>query len=136
MQISTIRNNYYNTLNKKVNSPNFKSLLSPKHTQRVLNMLRPAVTETVFGKDMSSLRMTFDRLSRKYLPHGIQSYGVMVIPDKHLKKFCANKIPPKKLSSMQGYCVAAGGKYSPMQIWTEVYETNVVLVPKNKIYTI
>ena len=135
MRIQSIRNNCYNTdSNKKISSPNFKSILSPSEAQRVLNMLKPAVTETIIGDNISILKMVFNSLSRKYLPRGVDSYGVMLIPCKNLLEFCKGiKIPTNKLSSMKGFCVSAGGKYSPMQIWTEVYETKLVLIPKNKI---
>ena len=132
MQVSLIKNNYYNS-NRKVSAPNFKAILSPSETKRVLRMLKPAITETILGRDIDTIKMTFHRLARKYSPRGINSYGIMVIPDKNLREFCGNKIPIDKLDSMKGYCVSAGGKYSPMQIWTEVYETNVVVIPKNKI---
>ena len=134
MQISPIRNIYNNySSNRKTSAPNFKAILSPSETKRVLGMLKPAVTETIFGKDINTLEIIFRRLSKKYLRQGIDSYGIMVIPDKNLHEFCAGKIPSDKLDSFKGYCVSAGGKYSPMQIWTHVYETNVVLIPKNKL---
>ena len=135
MRITTIRNNYNNSyLRKNMFVPNFKSILSPKHTKRVLSMLKPAITETIFGQDINAIKMTFDRLSRKYLRQGIDSYGIMAIPDKNLREFCTSKLYMDKLDSLKGFCVSAGGKYSPMEIWTEVYETNVVLIPKNKFY--
>ena len=137
MRISQVKSNYYNNNSyKKKASPNFKSLLSPSETKRILGMLKPAITETIFGQDINTLHMTFRRLARKYQPKGIDSYGIMVIPDLNLSEFCTSKNFSNKLDLMKGFCVSAGGKYSPMQIWTEVYETNVVLVPKNKIYTI
>ena len=137
MRISPIRNNYYNnTSNKKVSNPNFKAVLSPSATKRVLNMLKPAITETIVGEDISILKRISNTLFNKYSHKGTTSYGVMVIPDNNLREFCTNiKIPfLGNLNLMKGFCVSAGGKYSPMPIWTRVYETKLVLIPKNKIY--
>ena len=136
MKVSTIKNNYYNQISKKkASSPNFKSILSPSEINRVLKMLKPAITETIVSEDVGILKRISNLLFRKYLPKGIDSYGIMVIPDKNLKEFCSNiKAPFDKLDLMKGFCISAGGKYSPMQIWTEVYESKLVLIPKNKIY--
>ena len=136
MRISPIKNNYYNChSNKKTSIPNFKAILPQTEINRVLRMLKPAVTETIISRDTDILKRISNLLFRKYLPKGIDSFGIMVIPDKNLKEFCANiKAPFDKLDSMKGFCIAAGGKYSPMQIWTEVYETKLVLLPKDKIY--
>ena len=136
MKVTSIKNNYYNyTSKKKVSSPNFKAILSQTEINRILKMMKPALTETIVSEDISILKRISNLLFRKYLPKGIDSYGIMVIPDKNLKEFCVNiKTPFDKFASMKGFCVAAGGKYSPMQIWTEVYESKLVLIPKNKIY--
>lgn len=136
MRISPIRNNYYNChSNKKTSALNFKAILSPSEINRVLKMIKPAVTETIVSEDIGILKRISNLLFRKYLPKGIDSYGIMVIPDNNLIGFCKNiKKPVVDLNSMKGFCVSAGGKYSPMQIWTEVYESKLVLIPKNKIY--
>ena len=138
MKVTSIKNNYYNyTSKKKVSSPNFKAILPQTEINRILKMMKPALTETIVSEDTSILKRISNLLFRKYLPKGIDSYGIMVIPDNNLKGFCSNiKAPFDKLDSMKGFCIAAGGKYSPMQIWTEVYESKLVLIPKNKIYTI
>ena len=136
MKVSSTKSNYYNyTSKRKVSSPDFKAILPPKEIKRILGMMKPAVTETILGNDVNILKRISNMLFKKYLPKGIDSYGMMVIPDKNLTDFCKNiKMPFVKLNSMKGFCVAAGGKYSPMQIWTEVYESKLVLIPKNKIY--
>lgn len=136
MRIFPIRNNYCNCVsNKRKTTANFKAILPPSEINRLLRMFKPTVTETIVSKDFDILKRISNMLFRKYLPKGIDSYGVVVIPDKNLKEFCMNiKAPFDKIDSMKGFCVAAGGKYSPMQIWTEVYETKLVLIPKDKIY--
>ena len=136
MRISSIKNNYYScNSNKKTFVPNFKAILPQTEINRILRMLKPAVTETIVSEDIGILKRISNLLFRKYLPIGIDSYGIMVIPDDNLKGFCSNiKAPFDKLNLMKGFCVAAGGKYSPMQIWTEVYESKLILIPKNKIY--
>ena len=133
MRVSSIRNSYYNPLSrKKLSSPNFKAtILSQPEINRVLKMLKPAVTETIVSSDINIFKKISNILFRKYLPKGIDSYGIMVIPDKNLMEFCKNiKMPNVNLNSMKGYCISAGGKYSPMQIWTEVYESKLVLIPQ------
>ena len=136
MRISQIRNNNYSySSNRKSYAQNFKSILPASEIKRLLGMMKPAVTETILGSDIDILKRISNLLFRKYLPKGIDSYGIMVIPDKNLKEFCSNiKAPFDKLDLMKGFCISAGGKYSPMQIWTEVYETKLVLIPKDKIY--
>ena len=134
MKIPHIRNkfSYYNS-NRNNSAVNFKSILSAKYTRRILDMLKPAISETIFGNDISLVHRTFRSLARKYQPKGIDSYGIMVIPDKNLGEFCQSRIPTDKLDLMQGFCVSAGGKYSPMEIWTEVYETKLVIIPKSNL---
>ena len=136
MRISQIRNNNYSySSNRKSYAQNFKSILPASEIKRLLGMMKPAVTETILGSDIDILKRISNLLFRKYLPKGMESYGRMVIPDKNLKEFCSNiKAPFDKLDLMKGFCISAGGKYSPMQIWTEVYETKLVLIPKDKIY--
>lgn len=136
MRISPIKNNYYNChSNKKTYVSNFKAILPQEEINRLLRMLKPALTETIVSEDIGILKRISNLLFRKYLPKGIDSYGIMVIPDKNLKEFCENiKAPFNRLNSIKGFCVAAGGKYSPMQIWTEVYESKLILIPKNKIF--
>ena len=135
MRISSIKTNYYSyNLNKKTPVPNFKAILPQTEINRMLRMLKPVVTEAIVSKDTGILKRISNVLFRKYLPKGIDSYGIMAIPDNNLKGFCSNiKAPFDKLDLMKGYCVSAGGKYSPMQIWTEVYESKLILIPKNKI---
>lgn len=134
MKISHIRNNFsYRNSNKNNHSVNFKSILSAKHTRRILDMLKPAISETIFGNDIQTLHRTFRSLARKYQPKGVDSYGIMIIPDRNLDEFCRSKLPADKLDLMKGFCVSAGGKYSPMEIWTEVYETKLVFIPKSNI---
>ena len=132
MRISPIKKNYYNCQsNKKTSVPNFNAILPQTEINRILRMLKPKVTETIVSKDIDILKRISNLLFRKYLPKGVDSYGIMVIPDNNLKGFCSNiKVPFDKLDSMKGFCIAAGGKYSPMQIWTEVYESKLVLLPK------
>ena len=136
MRISQIRNNNYSySSNRKSYAQNFKSILPASEIKRLLGMMKPAVTETILGSDIDILKRISNLLFKKYLPRGIDSYGMVVIPDKNLMEFCKNiKMPFVNLNSMKGFCIAAGGKYSPMQIWTEVYESKLVLIPKNKFY--
>ena len=132
MKVTSIKNNYYNyTSKKKVSSPNFKAILPQTEINRILKMMKPAVTETILGSDIGILKRISSLLFKKYLPRGIDSYGMVVIPDKNLMEFCKNiKMTFVNLNSMKGFCVAAGGKYSPMEIWTEVYESKLVLIPQ------
>ena len=135
MKISHIRNNfYYCNSNKNNSSVNFKSMLPAKHTRKILDMIKPAISETIFGTDIQTLQRTYWSLARKYQPKGVDSYGIMIIPDKNLSEFCKYiKTPVNELNTMKGFCVSAGGKYSPMQIWTEVYDTKLVIIPKSNI---
>ena len=135
MKISYIRNNFsYCNSNRNSSSVNFKSILPAKHTRRILDMLKPAKSETIFGTDIQTLQRTYWNLARKYQPKGVDSYGIMIIPDRNLDDFCRSKVPADKLDLMKGFCVSAGGKYSPMEIWTEVYETKLVIIPKSNIF--
>ena len=133
MYISPVSNNFYKSAyaNRSNNlHPNFKGSLSDTETKRVLEMLKPVVTDIKTCNSIFELKTISDNLIKKYSRLNIDSIGMMVINNKDLTSFSQGRISQNETTDKIGLCIAVGNKYGPIEIWDTAYEANLILLPK------
>ena len=133
MNIAPVSNSYGKSIyaNKMYSArQNFKGSLTDIETRRVLDMLKPTVTEIKCCNDLDELKTTINTLAKKFESWGVSSIGTMIVPEKDLISFTNDRLSQKDIAGKMGLCVAAGDKYGPVESWNEVYETKLLLMPK------
>ena len=139
MKISAISSyKYNNTFSSSVNkvaSPSFKAGLGSFTTKRVLNMLKPKVSEIKICSNFGDIRPIMDEIIKSSEKNASthSSVGIMVIPDNELKEFLGEKASNYDIINNRGICIAIGDKYAPIESWLKCYDAVLALIPREKL---
>ena len=135
MHISPITNNYYT---RKVNpmkvnnaaAPKFKGSLSDIDMKNNLNKLRIVLSNVVYVNDINGLKEVADKMADKFSHWGVNSIGMMIVPNKDLKLYSNGQVTGDDAKDKIGVYVATGDKNGPVETWDVAYESKLVVLPK------
>lgn len=136
MHISPISNNYYTRKTSPIrtnsaSTPNFKGGLSDIETKYNLNKLRIVLSNVVYADDINGLKEVADKMADKFSHWGVNSIGMMIVPNKDLKLYSNGQVTGDDAKDKIGIFVATGDKSGPVESWTVAYESKLVILPKS-----